>query len=118
MPGVDDDTITQIEQALSNIEPVSKMIEKGYTPEQILEAVLGEGNVEFLGTKPVSFSCNCSKERFSNALIGVGEVELQAMIDEDHGAEAQCHFCMEKYQYSEDELTGMIEEIRVQKASK
>ena len=118
MPGVDDETITQIEQALSNIEPVSKMIEKGYTPEQILEAVLGKDNVEFLDTKPVAFACNCSKERFSNALIGVGEVELQAMIDEDHGAEAQCHFCMEKYQYSEEELAGMIEEIRVQKASR
>ena len=40
--------LTQIEAHLSNIEPVSKMIEKGYTPEQILEAVLGKENVKVL----------------------------------------------------------------------
>lgn len=115
MPGVDDETITQIEEALSKIEPVSKMIEKGFTPEEILEAVLGKGHVEILDRQDVTFSCNCSKDRFSNALIGLGEEELQAMIDEDHGAEAECHFCMEKYSYSEDELRDIIEEVRAQK---
>lgn len=115
MPGVDDETITQIEEALSKIEPVSKMIEKGFTPEEILEAVLGKEHVEILDRQDVTFSCNCSKDRFSNALIGLGEEELQAMIDEDHGAEAECHFCMEKYSYSEDELRGIIEEVRAQK---
>lgn len=115
MPGVDDETITQIEEALSKIEPVSKMIEKGFTPEEILEAVLGKEHVEILDCQDVTFSCNCSKDRFSNALIGLGEEELQAMIDEDHGAEAECHFCMEKYSYSEDELRDIIEEVRAQK---
>lgn len=115
MPGVDDETITQIEEALSKIEPVSKMIEKGFTPEEILEAVLGKEHVEILDRQDVTFSCNCSKDRFSNALIGLGEDELQAMIEEDHGAEAECHFCMEKYSYSEDELRDIIEEVRAQK---
>lgn len=115
MPGVDDETITQIEEALSKIEPVSKMIEKGFTPEEILEAVLGKEHVEILDRQDVTFSCNCSKERFSNALIGLGEEELQAMIEEDHGAEAECHFCMEKYNYAEDELRDIIEEVRAQK---
>lgn len=115
MPGVDDETITQIEEALSKIEPVSKMIEKGFTPEEILEAVIGKEHVEILDRQDVTFSCNCSKDRFSNALIGLGEEELQAMIDEDHGAEAECHFCMEKYSYSEDELRDIIEEVRAQK---
>lgn len=115
MPGVDDETITQIEEALSKIEPVSKMIEKGFTPEEILEAVLGKEHVEILDRQDVTFSCNCSKDRFSNALIGLGEEELQAMIDEDHGAEAECHFCMEKYSYLEDELRDIIEEVRAQK---
>lgn len=116
MPGVDDETITKIETALSNIEPVSKMIEKGYSPEEILKAVLGEENVDFLDTLPISFNCSCSKERFAEALLKVGEAEIQSMIDEDHGAEAECHFCMEKYQYSEDDLNALIDRIHVLKA--
>lgn len=115
MPGVDDETITQIEEALSKIEPVSKMIEKGFTPEEILEAVLGKEHVEILDRQDVTFSCNCSKDRFSNALIGLGEEELQAMIDEDHGAEAVCSFCGEKYHFDESELTDLIHEITGEK---
>ncbi|WP_249651030.1 Hsp33 family molecular chaperone HslO, partial [Lysinibacillus sp. D4A3_S15] len=36
MPGCEEETINEIEQHYATIEPVSKMIEKGYTPEQIL----------------------------------------------------------------------------------
>ena len=37
------------------------------------------------------------------------------MIDEDHGAEAVCYFCGEKYHYSEQELEQLIEEIESQR---
>lgn len=111
MPDCPDETITAIEEHLSTIEPVSKMIEKGYTPEQILEAVLGEGNVQVLSTLPVQFKCNCSKERFGAAIIGLGVDEIQEMIDEDGQAEAQCHFCLEQYTFDERELQGLIDEI-------
>lgn len=114
MPGCDQDTITEIEQHLSNIEPVSKMIEKGYSPEQILEAVLGEENVQILNSMPVQFKCQCSKERFGAAIMSLGVQEIQEMIDEDGGAEAQCHFCLEKYYYDISELEGFINEIKEQ----
>ncbi|MFP3813893.1 Hsp33 family molecular chaperone HslO, partial [Bacillus sp. SIMBA_005] len=57
MPGCEEETIDAIEQHLATLEPVSKMIEKGYTPEQILEAVLGEGKVQILDSMPVEFKC-------------------------------------------------------------
>ncbi|ETT88351.1 Hsp33 family molecular chaperone HslO [Viridibacillus sp. FSL R5-0477] len=111
LPGVDDETITQIENQLSKIEPVSKMIQKGFTPEEILKAVLGEDNVQMLDTMPVKFECSCSKERFGAAILSLGEKEIRDMIEEDGKAEAHCHFCQEKYQYSKEELEGFITEI-------
>ncbi|MEI4771496.1 Hsp33 family molecular chaperone HslO [Psychrobacillus sp. FJAT-51614] len=111
MPGTDDETITIIEEHLSKMEPVSKMIEKGLTPEELLFEILGRDNVQILGTTPVSFECNCSKERFGAAILSLGESEIREMIEEDGGAEAHCHFCMEKYQYSVDELESFIDEI-------
>lgn len=111
MPGCEEETIDAIEAHLATIEPVSKMIEKGYTPEQILEAVLGEGNVQILNSMPVQFKCQCSKERFGAAIIGLGVNEIQEMIDQDGAAEAQCHFCLETYDFSKDELEGFINEI-------
>lgn len=112
MPGCEEETIDAIEAHLATIEPVSKMIEKGLTPEQILEAVLGEGNVQILDTMPVQFKCQCSKERFGAAIIGLGADEIQEMIDQDGAAEAQCHFCLETYDFTKDELEGFINEIQ------
>lgn len=112
MPNIDDETITKIEERLSNIEPVSKMIQRGLSPEEILEAVLGEGNVQILDKMPVNFECNCSKDRFATAIMGLGKKEIQDMIDEDGMAEAQCHFCLEAYQYSKEELESFINELQ------
>ena len=112
MPGCEEETIEAIEKQLANIEPVSKMIEKGFTPEQILEAVLGEGaNVEVLSTLPVKFQCQCSKERYSAAIMGLGVQEIKEMIEEQGEIETQCHFCLETYDFSENELQGLIDEI-------
>ncbi len=111
MPGCDEETINEIEQHLSTLEPVSKMIEKGHTPEQILEAVLGENHLQILDSMPVEFKCQCSKERFGAAILGLGTAEIREMIDEDGGAEAQCHFCLEAYHFSKEELEGYIDEL-------
>ena len=73
---------------------------------------LGTENVEVLDQMDVAFSCNCSKERFGNAIIGLGEKEIREMIEEDGQAEANCHFCLETYVYPKEELEGFIDEIR------
>ncbi|GLC90414.1 Hsp33 family molecular chaperone HslO [Lysinibacillus piscis] len=111
LPGCEEETIDEIEKHLATIEPVSKMIEKGFTPEQILEAVLGEGRVQILDSQPVMFKCQCSRERFGAAILGLGVAEIQEMIDEDGGAEAQCHFCLETYQFTQEDLEGFIHEL-------
>jgi molecular chaperone Hsp33 len=112
MPGITDETITMIEERLKTIKPVSKMIQEGLTPEGILDAVLGEGQVKILETQPISFQCTCSKQRFADAIISLGEEEIQAMIDEDGKAEAHCHFCNEKYQYTKEELEELKQQTK------
>ncbi|WP_147535894.1 Hsp33 family molecular chaperone HslO [Bacillus marasmi] len=112
MPDTDDQTISKIEESLKNISPVSSLIEKGLTPEELLEEVLGKGNVQFLETLPVKFSCNCSKDRFATAIIGLGKKEIEDMIDEDGQAEVHCHFCNEYYLFTKEELTELHKEAQ------
>lgn len=114
MPGATDETISVLEQKIGAMEPISKMIARGLTPEEILSEILGAENVEILDRMAIKFACNCSKERFGNAIIGLGEKEIQEMIDEDGKAEAHCHFCLETYVYPKSELEGFIDEIRSQ----
>lgn len=112
MPGIEDETITVIEEKLSKMEPVSKLLDKGLSPEQLLQEILGEENVVILEKMPVMFDCNCSKDRFGTAILSLGESEIREIIEDDGQAEAQCHFCNETYHYSESDLEAYIDEIK------
>ncbi|NRR28477.1 Hsp33 family molecular chaperone HslO [Bacillus velezensis] len=109
LPGTDEETISTIEKQLSQIEPISKLIQKGLTPEEILEEVLGQ-KPDVLETMPVKFNCSCSKDRFETAILGLGKKEIQDMIEEDGKAEAVCHFCNEKYLFTKEELEELRDE--------
>jgi molecular chaperone Hsp33 len=104
MPGTDEKTIDEIEKRLKSIPPVSKMVEKGLTPEEILYELLGKEHVKILETLPVAFVCHCSKERIADAIISLGAKEIQEMIEEEGHAEASCHFCNETYHFTKEEL--------------
>lgn len=108
LPGADDEVISDIEERLKVISPISSMIAEGMTPEQILEQVLGQDNVNILETMPVRFQCQCSEERIANAIISLGSEEIQDMIETDGQAEANCHFCNESFYFTKEKL----EELR------
>lgn len=108
MPGATDETITEIEKRIQKMPQISDLMDTGATPEELLEWVLGKENIKFLDTLPVSFSCDCSRERFEAGLITLGKEELHAIIEEDKNAEVVCHYCNDKYQFSETDLGALI----------
>lgn len=111
MPGATDEIITKLENNLANITPISQLIEEGNNPEQILQKLFPEEEVNVLEKMPVSFQCKCSRERMENAIKGLGKEEIKLMIEEDQGAEVTCHFCSEVYDLTEDELSVMLTEL-------
>ncbi|MBB5174885.1 Hsp33 family molecular chaperone HslO [Texcoconibacillus texcoconensis] len=108
LPGAGDKLISQIEERLSSIPPISQLLQDGLTPEEILQRLLGEDDVKFIDHMPVAFSCHCSKERVLRAIRGLDNQDIQEMIDEDEGAETQCHFCNEVYRVSKQELEQLL----------
>lgn len=111
LPGVSDQFITQLEERLSQIPPVSTMVDLGFTPEQMIEAIFIDQEIQWLDHLPITFSCQCSIERVKQTLISLGSEQLQQIIDEDHKAEVQCHFCNSLYQLTEPELVQLMQEI-------
>ncbi len=112
MPDATDETITALENRLASIPMISQLMEKGENPESILDLLMGEGNVKILEKMPVSFKCECSKERFSTAIIALGEKEIESMIEEDQGAEASCHFCGNQYHFDVADLESLKAETK------
>lgn len=108
LPDAGDDDITQIENNLKIVPNISELMNEGLTPEQIMDKLMNGIETKILSSQPIQFKCDCSKDRFSKSLATLYDKELQEMIDENHGAEAVCKFCGNKYQFSEQELTEII----------
>jgi molecular chaperone Hsp33 len=107
LPAADESTITRLEACIEKIEPVTTMLVKGLSPEEICRTVLDGFELELLDTASPVYRCNCSRQRVEAALISTGEQALREMA-EDETTEVTCHFCNKKYTFSSDEILKLI----------
>ena len=108
MPFTDEKIIDALEKKLSEITSVTNLLEQGYTPERMLEYILGDFGVEITDKIPASFYCNCSKDRVKKAIISIGKKDLNEMIAEGKPTEVKCHFCNTAYTFSIEELKEIV----------
>ena len=112
MPFATEEVICKLEENLKDVTSVTALLDQGYTPEQLLEALLGDLGLEITDTIPTQFYCNCSKERVERAVASVGKKEIQEMIQEGKDIEVKCHFCNTAYQYTVEDLNRIIKNSR------
>ena len=108
MPGVKDADIDRLEANLAKIEPMTTMLDKGMTLEQIVQAVLDGFAVDFLQTDEIGYRCACSREKVERALISMGKTELGKMAEEQEKSEVTCQFCDKIYTFSREELHELL----------
>ena len=108
MPFIPDEMVDKLEAKLANVKSVTSMLDAGFTPEMILEELLGEFGLEITEKMPTQFSCNCDKHRIEKALISVGRKNLNEMVQEGKSIEVGCHFCNTKYEFTVEELKELI----------
>ncbi|HIY60324.1 MAG TPA: Hsp33 family molecular chaperone HslO [Candidatus Eisenbergiella pullistercoris] len=104
MPFAEETVIEKLEANLSRVHSVTKLLEDGNSPEQILGILLEGMDMEILSAMPVEFSCNCSRERVAKALYSIGKKEMDEMIADGEPIEVKCHFCNRAYQFSVEDL--------------
>ena len=104
MPFTTDEVIEKLEKRISQMDSVTNMLERGLSPEGILEEILGELGLEITGTLETQFSCDCSKERVSRALSTISKKDLDDIINDGESIEVKCQFCNKAYTFEIDEL--------------
>ena len=109
LPGVEEEDIDEIEKILSEAKPISTLIDEGLTPEDVMEELFGQFEMEILDKKHIEYKCNCQRDKIEKILLSIGKKEISNIIEEDGQAEIVCHFCNEKYQFSKDELLKLID---------
>lgn len=108
MPGASEETISALEKKVASAEPVTAMMEKGMTPEDILSYYLDGLDLKILEKQPVRFHCDCSKEKVASALATISKKDLEGLINDGEEIEVKCHFCNSAYKYNIDELKEIM----------
>ena len=111
LPGAPDEVIDALEAGIQRAGAVTKMLEAGMTPEDILGQVCGSLGVVFMETTEVSYKCYCSRERVTAALISLGKKELTEIMEEGNTFPVECQFCDEIYEFTPEDIRKLLEEI-------
>lgn len=112
MPFAKEETISRLEENLKKVTSVTELLDRGYSPEQLLGELLGDLGLEITDTVPTQFYCDCSKERVEKAVASIGRKELEEMIGDGEDIEVKCHFCGAAYNYTIEELKEIIKRSR------
>ena len=108
MPYTEEKVIETLESRLSGLHSVTELLDRGLSPEELLEELLGDLGLVVSDTLPAAFSCNCSKERVEKAIVSIGSKEIREMVQEGEPVEVKCHFCSRAYVFSVEELKEIL----------
>ena len=109
LPDAPEATISALEQGIQKAGAVTPMLDKGMSPEEILQTVCGDLGVDILEKQEVSYKCYCSRERVSAALLSLGRGELEEIIAEDKAFPVECQFCDTVYTFTPEDIREMLE---------
>ena len=111
LPGAPDETIDALERGIQRAGAVTKMLDSGLTPEDILGQVCGELGVVFMETTEVEYRCYCSRERVTSALISLGKKELEEIRDEGKSFPVECQFCDTVYEFTPEDIDEILKKL-------
>lgn len=109
LPFCPDEVISKIEYAVETLEPVTAMLSKGMTPDDIAKAAMKGLELSKLDESEIEYRCNCSKEKVEAALISTGRASLEDMISSGENTKVECHFCDKTYEFTPDDIQKLLD---------
>ena len=116
LPGAMPEDIEKLEANIAKLEPVTTMLAKGMSVEDMCRTALDGFEVEVLDEMPVHYACNCSKEKYYNALSTLEPDEIETLPTTDGKVEAVCPYCSRKYYFTVEELQELAKTVREKRA--
>ncbi len=113
LPGASEEAISRLEQNAAALEPVTTMLARGMTIEEMCRKVLDGFSMEILDEFQVHYACTCSREKVERAFLTLPEKDLLSLADEKTGiAEARCQYCGRTYRFTKEELENLARKNR------
>lgn len=111
MPDAGDDIATYLENRISGFPEVTFLMQEGFTPQQILDLLIGDPDIIYHTVTPCRYVCHCSRERMERNLLALGPHELHDLAQDPAGINLECHFCSENYYFTQQQVRNLLHEM-------
>ncbi|HFH9925349.1 TPA: Hsp33 family molecular chaperone HslO [Streptococcus suis] len=108
LPGATEAEIARFEKRIQEMPAISSLLASENHIEALLSAIYGDDDFKRLSEEEIGFVCDCSKDRFLDALASLPKADLQEMKEEDKGVDITCQFCQAHYHFDENDLEELI----------
>ncbi len=113
-PETESAVIGEVESRIKAMpRPLSEELRRGTGIFTVLSGLFGDEEMRVVGTSAIRSACRCGKEMLASVLLNLPTPEIEAMIDEDDGAELSCSFCTKRYHFTGDELGDILAKKRI-----
>ena len=76
--------------------------------EDLLFRLFHEERVRLLEAQPVTFRCNCSRERIGGVLTALGQDEIQSILADQGTISVACEFCNRRYAFDSVDIGALF----------
>jgi len=76
--------------------------------EEIIYRLFHEEAIRLYDPQPISFKCECSREKVEKSLLTLGATELTDLLEEKGIIEADCDFCNQHYRFNAEEIKEIL----------
>lgn len=76
--------------------------------DAIIYRLFNEFEVRAFESQPVKFQCSCSRQRSENALLSLGETEVNQMLEEMDTIIIDCQFCLQQYNFNSNDIRKLF----------
>lgn len=110
LPETSVEVIEMIEKNItSRAVTLTAHMEQGGTVMEYLHGILEGAPLTVLDESPLRFVCRCGRQETGEVLERLPRKDIVEMIAKDGGAEVECGFCRNKYRFSSNELSEILE---------
>lgn len=112
-PGSEDEQAGHLDARIRSLPSLGLLVAEGRNIAEIVEEQFAEFEPVVIGSRPATFYCHCSKERFGRFLAAMPIEEIRDIRDNGpFPLRTRCHNCNTVYEFSEADIEEAFQMAR------
>ena len=107
LPGADSRLIDIVSYRLDDLGSIASNLKDGKNIYDILNFMFDDMGIKIVEENPISYKCDCSRERVERALISIGKDELEKIINDNKTEQIICDYCKTEYLFKNTEIKNL-----------